>query len=235
MPKSHTISDAQKRNFYATRRFLFLPPRHSSYVPARLSAFYIITFPVGVLGGFVLIEPADIEAAHSRVYLILKGLDLPPLPNFDTRFFETECAKLRASIPEVWNLANDGREFGVGDALAARGLTAHHPVVLVPGVVSTGLESWSTHADYRPFFRAKLCGGLTMVQQVTFNKERWISAMMLDPVTGLDPGHAKVRAAKGIVAASSFIQGYWLRKSSGKSVYRAQAESKGLEILNSEL
>ncbi len=33
---------------------------------------------------------------------------------------------------------------------------------------------------------------------------------MLDPYTGLDPPHAKVRAAEGIDAASMFIQGYWL-------------------------
>ena len=49
-----------------------------------------------------------------------------------------------------------------------------------------------------------------MLSQVTFNKERWISAMMLDPVTGLDPADAKVRAAEGIDAASSLIQGYWI-------------------------
>lgn len=34
--------------------------------------------------------------------------------------------------------------------------------------------------------------------------------MMLDPVTGLDPPGAKIRAAEGIDAASSFIQGYWI-------------------------
>lgn len=34
--------------------------------------------------------------------------------------------------------------------------------------------------------------------------------MMLDPITGLDPPHAKVRAAEGIDAASTFIQGYWI-------------------------
>jgi phospholipid:diacylglycerol acyltransferase len=34
--------------------------------------------------------------------------------------------------------------------------------------------------------------------------------MMLDPLTGLDPEGAKVRAAEGIDAASSFIQGYWI-------------------------
>ena len=49
-----------------------------------------------------------------------------------------------------------------------------------------------------------------MVSQVTFNRDKWIAAMMLDPVTGLDPPGAKVRAAEGIGAASSFITGYWL-------------------------
>jgi len=53
-------------------------------------------------------------------------------------------------------------------------------------------------------------GGLNMLSQVTFNREKWIQAMMLDPYTGLDPQGAKVRAAEGINAASSFIQGYWI-------------------------
>ncbi len=50
----------------------------------------------------------------------------------------------------------------------------------------TGLESWSTSPDYRPFFREKLWGGFNMLSQVTFNREKWIAAMMLDPITGLD-------------------------------------------------
>lgn len=49
-----------------------------------------------------------------------------------------------------------------------------------------------------------------MISQVTFNREKWIAAMMLDPITGLDPPDAKMRAAEGIDAASSFIQGYWI-------------------------
>lgn len=53
-------------------------------------------------------------------------------------------------------------------------------------------------------------GGFNMLSQVTFNREKWIAAMMLDPVTGLDPPGAKIRAAEGIDAASSFIQGYWI-------------------------
>jgi phospholipid:diacylglycerol acyltransferase len=72
------------------------------------------------------------------------------------------------------------------------------------------LESWSTSPEYRSFFRQKLWGGLNMFSQVTFNKDRWIAAMLLDPVTGLDSPGVKIRAAEGIDAASSFIQGYWI-------------------------
>lgn len=49
-----------------------------------------------------------------------------------------------------------------------------------------------------------------MLSQVVFNRERWMSAMMLDPDTGLDTPGAKVRAAEGINAASSFMTGYWI-------------------------
>ncbi|KZP19600.1 phospholipid:diacylglycerol acyltransferase [Athelia psychrophila] len=188
-------SKDKTRSFYATRRFLF-----------PLGIIF------GVLLGFAVVQPADFKDMHQHLSLLLNTYDLqlPDLPNFDTAFLDAEWQRLRSSIPEVWNLANDGREFQVGAAMKARGLTAHHPVVLVPGIVSTGLESWSTHPDYRPFFRQKLWGGFNMLSQVTFNKERWIAAMMLDPITGLDPGDAKIRAAEGIDAASTFIQGYWL-------------------------
>lgn len=49
-----------------------------------------------------------------------------------------------------------------------------------------------------------------MISQVTFNREKWMSMLLLDPVTGLDPKGVKVRASEGFDAASSFIQGYWI-------------------------
>ena len=149
------------------------------------------------------------------------------LPDIDLSRVETEWQRFRSNIPEVWKFANDGREFQVGEEFKARGKMAEFPVVIVPGIVSTvrnspsssyvifilchqGLESWSTHPSYRPFFREKLWGGFNMISQVTFNKERWINAMMLDPITGIDPPDAKIRAAEGISAAASFVQGFWL-------------------------
>jgi phospholipid:diacylglycerol acyltransferase len=136
-----------------------------------------------------------------------------PLPQIDFSRFEHEWAKLRrnTALPEFWKLNNDGREFQVGEAMHERGLSAEFPVILIPGIISTNLESWSTSPDYRAFFREKLWGGLSMISQAMFNKEKWIAAMMLDPITGLDPpGGGKVRSAEGIGAASSFVQGYWI-------------------------
>ncbi|KAF8839429.1 Lecithin:cholesterol acyltransferase [Paxillus ammoniavirescens] len=132
------------------------------------------------------------------------------MPEIDFSRVEVEWGRLRSNIPEVWKLNNDGREFQAGEAMKERGLTAQYPVVLVPGIVSTGLESWSTSPEYRAFFREKLWGGFSMLSQVTFNRDKWIAAMMLDPNTGLDPPGAKIRAAEGIDAASSFMKGYWL-------------------------
>ncbi|KAH9940368.1 phospholipid:diacylglycerol acyltransferase [Epithele typhae] len=191
---------AHTRRFYATRRFLF---------PLGLC--------LGVLLGFSLIQPADFQDFQTHLALLMDAFEfrIPELPGVDFPQFnftsiEREWQSLWANLPEPWKLAADGLEFTVGDKIAAEGHSAKHPVVLVPGIISTGLESWSTDPEYRPFFRKKVWGGFSMISQVTFNRDKWIAALMLDPVTGLDPPGVRVRAAEGIDAASSFVQGYWL-------------------------
>ncbi|RXW21904.1 hypothetical protein EST38_g3952 [Candolleomyces aberdarensis] len=186
---------AEKRPLFRSGRFLF-----------PLGIIF------GILLGFAFIEPQDIQDIHAQMAVLMNEYDinLPQLPDFDFSRLETEWSRLRGSIPEVWKFNNDGREFQVGEQMKERGLSAKHPVILIPGIISTGLESWTTTPEYRTFFREKLWGGFNMLSQVTFNKEKWIQAMMLDPVTGLDPPGIKIRAAQGIDAASSFIQGYWI-------------------------
>jgi phospholipid:diacylglycerol acyltransferase len=159
--------------------------------------------------GLWFVQPDDIQGMQAQVALFVNEFGVK-LPDWDFSRFEEEWIRVRSSIPEFWKFNNDGREFLVGQSMKDRGLTANFPVVLIPGVISTGLESWTTKPEYRPFFREKVWGSLGMIQQVTFNKERWISMMMLDPITGLDPPDIKVRAAEGIEAASSFIQGFWI-------------------------
>ncbi|KAI0820956.1 LACT-domain-containing protein [Irpex lacteus] len=193
--------EQQEQKFYGKRRFLFP-----------------LGIILGVLLGFILIQPNDFTDFQTHLALLLDEFDfsssLPQLPQFDNPFdlslVENEWRRLKSNIPEPWKLNNNGLEFTVGEAIAERGLSAKHPVILVPGIISTGLESWSTSPDFRPFFRQKMWGGFSMLSQVTFNRDRWISAIMLDPLTGLDPPHAKVRAAEGIDAASMFMRGYWL-------------------------
>ncbi|KAJ7874819.1 phospholipid:diacylglycerol acyltransferase [Mycena olivaceomarginata] len=175
--------------------------------PRPIFAMRRVLFPLGIFLGALL--AFDLHA-HLSLLLGEYELAMPEIPGLDLRRVESEWQRLRSNIPEVWKFNVDGREFQVGEAMSARGLSAHYPVVLIPGIISTGLESWSTEPEYRPFFRQKVWGGFNMLSLVTFNRDKWISAMMLDPVTGLDPLGAKVRAAEGIDAASSFIQGYWI-------------------------
>ncbi|KIJ65858.1 hypothetical protein HYDPIDRAFT_109905 [Hydnomerulius pinastri MD-312] len=190
----HQMKKKAERPFFVKARFLF--------------PFGII---LGVLLGFILIQPYDIQEMHAHLILLMEEYDISlKVPEIDLSRVEVEWQRLRSNIPEVWKMNNDGREFQVGEAMKQRGLTANYPVVLVPGIVSTGLESWSTSPEYRAFFREKLWGGFNMITQVTFNRDKWISAMMLDPDTGLDPPGAKIRAAEGIDAASSFMKGYWI-------------------------
>ncbi|THH06959.1 hypothetical protein EW145_g3711 [Phellinidium pouzarii] len=133
-----------------------------------------------------------------------------PVIDLDWGRFESEWEAFKSRIPEPWKLNNDGREFRVGEHMRDRGLRANYPVVLIPGIISTGLESWSTSDEYRGWFREKVWGGLHMISQVTFNRDKWMASVLLDAETGLDPPGVKVRAAQGIDAASSFIQGYWI-------------------------
>jgi phospholipid:diacylglycerol acyltransferase len=214
----------EKRRFITQRRFLFpfgifrTSQRWYKDVSSSQNSL-----PVGIMLGFILLQRSDIEELHAQLSLLLSSyeLSLPHLsllvPDLDFSRLEAEWARIQGAvfpelaIPELWKINNDGREFQVGEAMRDRGLTAVHPVVIIPGIISTNLESWSTHPDFRAFFRTRIWGGLGMLSQVMFNKEKWIAAMMLDPATGLDPHcGAKVRAAEGIDAASSFVQGYWI-------------------------
>ncbi|CAG9949955.1 unnamed protein product [Clonostachys rosea f. rosea IK726] len=100
--------------------------------------------------------------------------------------------------------------FSVGLKSRAEGLQAHHPMIMVPGVISTGLESWGTANISRPYFRKRLWGSWSMMQALILDKEMWKQHIMLDKQTGLDPPDIKLRAAQGFDATDFFITGYWI-------------------------
>ncbi|KAK9322897.1 Lecithin:cholesterol acyltransferase-domain-containing protein [Lipomyces orientalis] len=104
--------------------------------------------------------------------------------------------------------------FAVGKAMYGEGLRAKYPVIMVPGVISTGLESWSVvdtdECSCEPYFRRRLWGSWNMLRAMLLDKTCWLKHIMLDPHTGLDPRGYKLRAAQGLEAADFFITGYWI-------------------------
>ena len=105
---------------------------------------YII---VGIFVGIILIQPADLPDIQTHVALLLDefGIALPQLPQLDLSLVENEWNRLRNSIPEPWKINTNGLEFKVGEEIAARGLSAKHPVILVPGIISTVLSRSRFH------------------------------------------------------------------------------------------
>ncbi|RPA79146.1 Phospholipid:diacylglycerol acyltransferase [Ascobolus immersus RN42] len=100
--------------------------------------------------------------------------------------------------------------FAVGLALKAEGLHADSPVIMVPGVISTGLESWGTDMPGRKWFRRRLWGSWHMLRTMVTDQAQWKRHVMLDKITGLDPPGVKLRAAQGFDATDFFITGYWI-------------------------
>jgi phospholipid:diacylglycerol acyltransferase len=81
---------------------------------------------------------------------------------------------------------------------------------MIPGVISTGLESWGTAEKSRQYFRKRLWGSWSMMRALVLDKASWKNHIMLDKRTGLDPPGIKLRAAQGFDAADFFITGYWI-------------------------
>ncbi|KFY47513.1 hypothetical protein V496_10604 [Pseudogymnoascus sp. VKM F-4515 (FW-2607)] len=147
--------------------------------------------------------------------------ELFEMPEFADMISDLNIAGLMEVLPagflqEARELKGGEREalnydaFSVGLKLAAEGLEATHPVVMIPGVISSGLESWGTSNVSRPYFRKRLWGSWTMMRALVVDKEEWKRHIMLDKYTGLDPPGIKVRAAQGFDATDFFITGYWI-------------------------
>lgn len=100
--------------------------------------------------------------------------------------------------------------FAIGLHLRSQGIEAKHPVVMIPGVISTGLESWGTGDTSRQYFRKRLWGSWSMMRALVMDKAEWKNHVMLDRETGLDPPGIKLRAAQGFDATDFFITGYWI-------------------------
>jgi phospholipid:diacylglycerol acyltransferase len=74
-------------------------------------------------------------------------------------------------LPGVWNLNNNRRGFQVDEEMRVCRLDTKYPMVLILGIISTNLESWSTDPEYRPFFRQRIWVG-----DISGHGSRWLAA-----------------------------------------------------------
>ncbi|XP_071734900.1 putative phospholipid:diacylglycerol acyltransferase 2 [Rutidosis leptorrhynchoides] len=95
-----------------------------------------------------------------------------------------------------------------GVKLKNEGLTPLHPVVLVPGIVTGGLELWEGKPCSDGLFRKRLWGG--SFTEIFKRPLCWMEHLSLDSETGLDPPGIRVRPVPGLVAADYFAPGYFV-------------------------
>ncbi|XP_065866789.1 putative phospholipid:diacylglycerol acyltransferase 2 isoform X2 [Euphorbia lathyris] len=115
-----------------------------------------------------------------------------------------------------------------GVRLKREGLMAQHPVVLVPGIITGGLELWEGKPCAHGLFRQRLWGG-TFTEM--FKRPLcWLDHLSLDNETGLDPPGIRVRAVPGLVAADYFAPGYFVWAVLIENLARIGYEGKNLHM-----
>lgn len=120
-----------------------------------------------------------------------------------------------SDTPSKNELKGSAESFSVGKRMKKEyDLKPKYNVVMVPGVISTGLESWGVSEEgdcpSLPHFRKRLWGSFYMLRTMFLDKACWLKHIKLDPESGLDPPGIKVRASSGFDAADFFVAGYWI-------------------------
>ncbi|KAL2522650.1 putative phospholipid:diacylglycerol acyltransferase 2 [Forsythia ovata] len=95
-----------------------------------------------------------------------------------------------------------------GAKLKREGLTAFHPVVLVPVIVTGGLELWEGKPCYEDLFHRRFWGG--SFTEIFKRPMCWLEHLSLDNETRLDPPGIRVQPVPGLVAVDYFAPGYFV-------------------------
>ena len=86
-----------------------------------------------------------------------------------------------------------------------------HPVVLIPGIISSGLELWQGKPCARStHFRRRFWGTSSMLEKLATDRSCWLEHMKLNESTWDDPDGIHLRASSGFEAADYFMTGYYL-------------------------
>lgn len=113
-------------------------------------------------------------------------------------------------MQNVFNFSFGANDTRRGVYARQRGLRPKHPVVIIPGFVTTGLELWASLPCAASSFRQRMWGTYHMPQAILSNSECWVEHMQLNQSTGLDPEGVMLRASEGLAAVDFLMPGYYV-------------------------
>lgn len=174
------------------------PKSHTTTSKRRVWLMFSIGGLVGVILAGMAYRSPEITLPNIEFFqelamnLNLEGL-AEVLPSLDglTDILPPGLLKEAKDIRDREKAAIGRDAFSVGLALKEEGLAADLPLVMIPGVISTGLESWGTGKQSRKYFRKRLWGSWNMLKAMVTDQPNWKNHIMLDKETGLDPPGSK--------------------------------------------
>ena len=102
-------------------------------------------------------------------------------------------------------------EDRVGYALKQEhNLKPKHPIVMVPGFVTSGLLIWGGKPCARKHFRKRIWTAAGSIQAFMQSPTCWLEHMALDFASGMDPDGIRLRAAEGMPGADYFFGPFWV-------------------------
>ncbi|KAL3919931.1 MAG: hypothetical protein SGILL_003508, partial [Bacillariaceae sp.] len=125
--------------------------------------------------------------------------------------FQLEWKKLQNWMKEETATPNPV----VGEKMKHQGAKPKHPVFMVPGFVTAGLELWegdecASVSENRDYFRKKVWGSMETFKTFLTDKECWKQHLSLDPKTGMDPPNIRLRSSQGFEAADFWTNYFWV-------------------------
>ena len=130
-------------------------------------------------------------------------------PTANKELFKEQWNKLQASIATASSPSALQTAAAIGYKLKDTH-KAKHPVFMVPGFVTSGLELWEGHECAVQYFRRKIWGSLETFRSFATDSECWKVHLSLDARTGKDPEGIRLRPSQGFEAADFWTSAFWV-------------------------
>jgi phospholipid:diacylglycerol acyltransferase len=187
------------------------PPCFST--PCKFILFLVFLWASEVATMILLKRYGVVEPNFRLEEAVLSSLDLDPtwLREQQELLLNKLNESLMSAAPLMMGSYLLQENLRPGYRLASQnGARAQHPVVMVPGFVTSGLEVWAGQDCGKRYFRQRLWADAAGARSFILDTDCWKAHMSLDPVTGGDPEGIRLRSSSGFEAADYFIANYWV-------------------------